>query len=77
MDDLKFALSEKNQLLPSMSQSYEKKISDLTTQLKDVKGQLEVERKKAERPPEGLKQLQTEMSTIKVHIKVQVHVLRQ
>lgn len=70
MDDLKFALSEKNQLLPSMSQSYEKKISDLTSQLKDVQGQLEVERKKAERPPEGLKQLQNEMSIMKVHVYI-------
>lgn len=72
MDDLKFALSEKNQLLPSMSQSYEKKISDLSTQLKDVKEQLGVERKKAERPPEGLKQLQNEMSTMKVHVYIRV-----
>lgn len=72
VDDLKFALSEKNQLLPSMSQSYEKKISDLTTQLKDVKEQLGVERKKAERPPEGLKQLQNEMSTMKKEYQLQL-----
>lgn len=55
-----------------MSQSYEKKILDLTTQLKDVKEQLGVERKKAERPPEGLKQLQNEMSTMKVHVYIRV-----
>lgn len=66
LDDLKFTLSEKSQLLPSMSQAYEKRITELTSELKEVKDKLQAEKIKAEKPPEGLKQLQSEMTKMKV-----------
>lgn len=66
MDDLKFTLTEKSQLLPNMSQAYEKRLTDLASELQGVKGQLEAEKKKAEMPTQGMKQLQNEMSSMKV-----------
>ena len=49
-----------------MSQAYEKRLTDLASELQGVKGQLEAEKKKAEMPPQGMKQLQNEMSSMKV-----------
>ncbi|XP_061168512.1 GRIP and coiled-coil domain-containing protein 1-like [Saccostrea echinata] len=72
VDDLKFTLSEKSQLLPSMSQAYEKKITDLTAELKEVRGKLEAEKIKAEMPPEGLIQLQNDMSKMKKEYQLQL-----
>ncbi|XP_062585850.1 GRIP and coiled-coil domain-containing protein 1-like [Saccostrea cucullata] len=72
VDDLKFTLSEKSQLLPSMSQAYEKKITDLTVELKEVRGKLEAEKIKAEMPSEGLVQLQNETSKMKKEYQLQL-----
>ena len=69
-EDVTVELREKEKLVPSMSEVYEKKVKDLTSQLQRSKEELRSTRERARQPTPELLSLQRELSDLKVLVKL-------